>query len=466
MNVQLENLPNCITSLRVEVPSDKVSTQWNSIAGEYARQVRLPGYRPGKAPRMVVEAKFKKEIHDEVRTRLISEAVRTAVQENNLRVLSVDEVQDFEFGEDKSASFTASLITEPAFDLPEYKGIALETESAEVTDADVDAALERFRDDAADYSDAPERPAAQDDYAVINYSSTLEGKPLHEVIPAAKQLSEGIDFWVRLTDEAFLPGFSAQLVGAKPNETREFDLEVPADFPLPELAGKTVHYTVTLLSLKDKELPALDDAFAATVIKDKTLEELRTIVRDELGRQKARTIEGKKRNDLVEALLSKVECELPERFVQRETYRILTQLVEENQQRGIPDEVITSNRDQLLASASAGARDRLKSTFLLLRIAGEEKIAITRGEFDRHLQMLAARNNRPVEKLRKEMEKENALERFHEDLLIGKTLDFLVANASVSTKPAAAEAESAPSVENTEAAQTAEAPATEENKEA
>src|SRR5438105_2405242 len=235
MNVELDTLPNCLATLHVEVPADEVAKVWDSIAREYAQYARIPGYRPGKAPRGVVEGKFKKEIREQVQQKVLSESYREAIKEKNLRALAVENVEDIEFGEDKSIKYTATVVTAPEFELPEYKGIPVEVNPAIVSDEEVDEALENLRNHQADFEDVPERGLQMDDYAVIDYTGTIVGKLVQDVFPkAGKPLSTGADFWLRLTPESFFPGFSDQLAGANVGDSREFDIEVPADFQLGE----------------------------------------------------------------------------------------------------------------------------------------------------------------------------------------------------------------------------------------
>ncbi|MEI7958025.1 MAG: trigger factor [Verrucomicrobiota bacterium] len=433
MNVQLENLPNCITTMRVEVPAEKVTASRDALIREYSQHAKLPGFRPGKAPRAVVETKYKKEIADELRSRLISDSCRAAIVENKLRVLQISNVEDVEFAPDQTLSFTATVVTTPEFELPEYKGLKIELPASEVTEQDIDEGIERLRDQAADFVDVTDRALAMDDFAVVTYTGTIDGKPADEVVPAAKVLAANTDFWIKLTADTFLPGFSEQIVGAAVGETREFDLTVPADFAVADLASRTLHYSVTLNSIKSKVMPELDDAFAATLAPGKTLAEVRELIRGEITRQKSVEQENEKRGRIMKQLLSKVECELPEGMVANETQRIFAEVIRENQNRGVPEEVIQNSQAELRATAGETARERLKGTFVLIRIADAEKITVTREEFNRRIAMMAMRYQMPVEKLQKELEKREALESINEEILTGKVLDFLLANASVET---------------------------------
>ena len=185
-------------------------------------------------------------------------------------------------------------------------------------------------------------------------------------------------------------------------------------------------------------MPALDDAFAATVVKGKTLADLRTLAREELSKQKIADTEASKRSALMAQILSQVECELPVEMVRTQTRRILSDIVRENQERGIADEVLKENEQQILGTASQNAREQLKGTFVLLRIAELEGITVTQQEFNQRIFQLAARYDMKPQKLLKELEKRNAVDQITEEILTAKTLEFLASNASVTTIPAGA----------------------------
>lgn len=432
MNVELENLPNCITTMRVEVPADKVTKAWEKTAREYAQHAKLPGYRPGKAPRAVVEAKFKKEIKEEVQNRLLSESYREAIQEKKLRVVSLTDIEEVDFGSDKPLRFTATLVTAPEFELPEYKALAVELPSVEVTDGDIDATLEHLREQSADFVDIAGRPLQMDDFAVVTYTGTIDGQPVHEAVPAAgKALSGNTDFWIRMTPDSLITGFAQALVGAAAGESREFDIDVPADFAISSLAGHKIHYAVTVNTLKEKVLPLVDDAFADKVAPGKTLAEVRELVRAERLRQKTMEVEQEKRSQIMSQLLAKVECELPESMVHSETRRMLSEIVRDNQSRGVPDDLLKEKHEELIAAATQSARDRVKGTFILVRIAESEKISVSREEVDRRIVTMSAHYGMTPEKLRKELEKADSFGKLSEEILTGKVLDFLASSVSV-----------------------------------
>ena len=433
MNVQVENLPNCITTLRVEVPAEKVSQAWESIAADYARYARIPGYRAGKAPRGIVEKKFQKQIREELEKKLLSESCREAISEKKLRVISMADVEGVEIADDKTMRFTATLVTAPEFELPDYKAIPVSVSPAEVSAADIDESIENLRNQAADFTDVTERELRMEDFAVIDFTGAVVADPASpEAAPKTPgPLSGNKDFWINLKPGQFFPGFCEQLAGAKPGETREFELDVPADFPAKDIAGHKIGFNVTIKTIKQRELPELNDAFAEKIIPGKTLEALRELAGQELKAQKESAVAREKRDKIMSHLLSKVECELPQNLVRHETRRILSEIVRENQMRGVADDVLKENEKQILGTAAQGARERLKGTFILTRIAEVENITVTREEFNGRLNAMAARYRMTPDKVRKELEKNNALDQIGEEILSAKVLDFLVSNASV-----------------------------------
>src|SRR5258708_39402431 len=211
MKVEIEKQPGSISTQHIELPSDEVSKEWDSIANNFARLAKIPGYRPGKAPRSVIEKRFRKEIHDELTKKLVSKSYYDAIEKKQLRVVSLTNLEDVQFGEDKSMRFRATVVTAPEFKLPEYKNIPVQLPPTDVKKEDVDLALERLRDQSADFVDVPERGIEMEDFVVIDFEGTVDAQPISEVAPqASKTLSGGKKFWMRVSPANFLPKFSEQ----------------------------------------------------------------------------------------------------------------------------------------------------------------------------------------------------------------------------------------------------------------
>ena len=436
MNVEVENLPNCIASLHIELPSDFVTKEWNEVVKGFRQVARIPGFRPGKAPQNVVEAKFRKEIQEELTKKLVSETTREAIREKGLKVLSISEVEGLELTPERVMRFTATLITSPEFELPEYKGILVKVPPNEVTDQQIEQKLQKLRERHATFSDVEGRALEMNDFAVIDYATTLEGRPLLEVeAKAPKILGGGADFWIKLDENTFLKGFSDRLFGMQTGETRDFDLTVPDDYVVPEVAKRVLDFKVTLKGIKSMQLPELTDEFASQVVQGLTLDNLKVTLREQLVLEKEQRTQTLKQNQIIDYLASHVECELPQSYVKDETRRIMSEIVQHNQMRGISEDVLRENQKDIISAASRNARDRLKANFILSRIAEKEGIEVKPQELRERVQVLANQYRVKFEKMMSDLEEKRAIGQVREEVLIGKVLDFLTSNANVEIVP-------------------------------
>lgn len=441
MKIEVEQQPDSVSTLQIELPPEQVSKEWNAIADNYARHARIAGYRPGKAPRRIVEAKYRKEIQEELTKKLVSQSYRDAISEKELRVVSLTNVEDVEIADDKTMRFRATVITAPEFELPDYKNIKVQLPPAEVSEEEVNAALERLREQSADFVDVqPERALQMEDFAVIDFEATIDGKPVSEIAPdASKNLQGGKKFWLRMAPDNFLPNFCEQLVGQNKEETRLVIVTFPQDLPVKELAARKADYAVTLREIKEKVLPEVNDAFAAKLVKDKTLADLRHMLEHDLEHEKEHAIEQAKESQIIKALHDRTQFDLPSQLVRGETRRALGELVQRNRERGVPDEMLKSKEKELVEGAGSLAAHRLKTNFILHRIAEQESIEVKREELDERIRRQASQHNLSVEKVRREMEERDGLNGLVEEILLGKTIDFLKANVSVEKTPASDE---------------------------
>ena len=441
MKVEVERQPGSVSKLQIELPAEEVTREWDAIANSFARFAKIPGYRPGKAPRSVVDKRFRKEIQDELTKKLISKSYHQAVEQEQLRVASLTNIEDIQFGEDKSMRFRAIVVTAPEFEVPDYKSIPVQLPDTKVSEQEVEAALERLRDQSADFIDVPERELQMGDFAVLDFEGSIETKPISEIAPqASKNLQGGKKFWLHLAPENFLPKFCEQLIGQKPGETRLVIVNFPHDFTVKELAGKKADYAATLREIKQKVLPAMDDALAAKLVPGKTLPDLRQMIEHDIEHAKEHDAERAKEAQIVKYLHERIQFDLPPALLQNETRRALAELVQRNRERGVTDEMLKEKEKELIDAAAGMAAHRLKTNFILHRIAEDENIQVTKEDLDLRVRQEATRYDMSPEKMRKELQQRNALDDVSEQLLLGKTLDFLKANVSI-------ELTQAPSVE-------------------
>jgi len=351
-------------------------------------------------------------------------------------VLSISEVDDVEFTPEKSMRFTATLITLPEFELPDYKGITVKVPPGEITDQELDTGIQNVRERHATFSDVEGRTLEMGDFAVIDYATTLNGQALLEAEPKApKMLAGGKDFWVKLNDNSFLKGFSDQLVEMRTGEVREFDLTIPDDYPMAELAAKTLRFNVTLKGIKSMQLPELTDEFAGQVASGLTLEKFKDVLKEQLAAEKVRRLRTIAQNQIIDYLVSRVECELPQSYVKDETRRIMSEIVQQNQMRGISEDMLRENQKNIISAASRNAKERLKANFILTKIAEKEGIEVSGQDLKERVQVLANQYRLSFDKMMSELEEKRAIVQVREEVLMGKVLDFLTSNANVEIRP-------------------------------
>ncbi len=440
MNVSVEKKPNCLTVLSIEMPAERVASERKKVTDEFVRHARVPGFRPGKTPRSVIESRFAKGIREELEDQLLRDGLREAIADQGIVYLSVEHVTGKEMTPEGGFRFEATLVTEPEFELPDYSKIPLEIAREPITEEMVDKFLESLREAHATFDLVEGRAAALGDFAVITYAGRMEGVPLAEVIAdVPAQIAGKRNAWLLLTEDALAPGFAAQIVGSEPGANKSFPLVFPEDFVVESLRGKTVDYEVTLHSINAKNLPEWNDELAAKIEPESpTLEALRRSTRERYEKAVDSQFEGRKRQEAVRFLLQKFECDLPERYVHGESLEILRDIVQENLARGISSEELQKNEDELVGLARESARERVRRNFLLLRIAKAEKIEATQEELAAFAVTLAQQYEIPTKKFLADLKKRNGFEALWEQILIRKTLDFLTGRVVLTSPDAAA----------------------------
>jgi trigger factor len=273
----------------------------------------------------------------------------------------------------------------------------------------------------------------------VNYTGTSEGKPLTEIAPTARGLTEQKGFWVEVKPDSFIPGFAQQLIGAKAGDKRTVNVDFPADFVTPQLAGKKGTYDVEVVEVKEKTLPELNDAFAKTYGAD-DLEKLRSGVRQDLQNELNSRQKRSIRNQIVKAISEKVSFDLPESTLQVETRNVVYEMVSENQRRGVPKELMEQKKDEIYNAAQGIAKERLKISFVFHKISEKEGIRAEQHEMNTRITLMAQANQMAPQKFLQELEKRNGVAEVYQQIIHEKVLDFLHENAKIEDVPAGATA--------------------------
>jgi trigger factor len=444
MNIVVEKQPKCIAVLNVVVPAADVAAKRTKIASTYASQAKIAGFRPGKAPKNVVQQRFGKQIFEELTDALFGEACDQVLEKENLKVLDFGFPDNLNERPDGSIAFETKLILAPEITLPEYKGIEVKAPSAEITDEELNAQLQELRERLAEFEDVDGRPLQADDIAVVDFTTTCGGLPLTEVIGDKGQyLAKRENHWLPVKEGAFLPGYAVQLTGLNIGDEKAVTISLGEDFPFEELRGKEITLQTTLQGIKANKLPELDDAFAEKLLPGKTLVELKDLISGNMTLEKAKQISEFKVNQIVDHLNKSVSFELPEEIVLRETQSQADSLVEEGSKHGASEKEMMERQEEIFSLATERAVKNLRTNFLLQEIAAAEKITVPDSDLFAHISRIATARKEPIKKVIKDLQRTRGIQSISRSLLIGLTIDFLVEHANVK-EVSAEELEAAP----------------------
>lgn len=431
MKVVVEEAGPCRKKLRIEVPAADVAKEYEEVLSAFAKGAKIPGFRPGRAPRDLVARRYAKDIAGELRNSLVPSSYHKAIEENKIDAVAVIDIeepppasplQDF--------AFTVTVDVPPDFTLPEYKGIPVRAAEVAVTDEQVKETIDGLRRQAARYDDVTDRPVQRGDLVQVDFEGVLDGKPIEEIGGKAKGLGKGADHWVSADPDAFPPGFGEGLEGAAIGETRTIRSAYRENFPVPELAGKTADYTVSVKALRQPVLPEMDAEFlkrfdveSADALTARVREQLEAAAK---GRDRAR-----RRDEAIAHLLSRTPMDLPASLVQRQTERNVYNLVRSSIRQGAVENQIVENKSKIFESANRSATEMLKLRYVLHRIAEAEKVEVPDGDVAADIVRQAQQAGVDPAGLVKRMKDDGSFDEVRSDLREAKALDLVVDLASV-----------------------------------
>jgi trigger factor len=408
-------------TVRVEIPSEVVSTEIDRIARDYSRKARVPGFRPGKTPPRVIKQRFKDQILHDVAHDLIPRAVDDALREGGLEAVDTPDVRDVTIEEGQPLTFTASFDTVPAFDPGDLSTIAFRRASSGINDESVQLALQRLRDRAARYEPVEGRGVDHGDTVVLD----LERQETNGPPDVHKDVS------IELGAKANPPGFDEQLLGLEIGATKTFTVHYPPDYPIGELAGTDVSYTVAVKGLKRRVLPELDDEFAKDLGEFDTLDALTARVRGDLEHEATHAAEREDRAELMKQLATRLPFEVPASMIQREVDRRLEEfarrLIDQNidpRQAGIDWNAFRDSQREV-------AREAVAAALVLDEITRREQIDVTDAEVEREVERYAERTGRTPAAVRAALENEGGLSRIYAGLRREKSVDFVKSRATI-----------------------------------
>jgi trigger factor len=448
VEVTITDLSPCKKQLRIEIDAETVNAKFDAVAKDFRRHAHLPGFRPGKAPLANVMRSYGDKIGEEAKRTLMSDSYAKALKENELRPVIMPEVEELQFGHGKPFQYLATLEVTPAFEMPEYIGIEVEKERRSVNDADIAKALDTLREQRVSYADM-DRPAVEEDFIVVNFTGTIDDKPITDLIKVARGLTEQKNFWLHKTQNPLIPGTVEALIGSSKGDKKTVTVTIPDDFVYEEIVGKEAKYEIEVVQVKEKSLPELDDKFAkgfGAESMDKLREGVENDLKNELEYSKKKSI----RNQCVDKLLGAVNCDLPETIVNEATRAAVHNIVQQNHQRGVGKEIIEENKDKIYANAKTDAEVRVKANYILSKIAEKEGIKVTDQELSRQVAAMAAQQKVKPQKLAQQLKDNGTIYQVQEEIMNAKVIDLLEEKAKVTEIDPKPEAEHAHSHEHGE----------------
>lgn len=431
MEYKVEELSPVKRKVTVDVSVEEVHAALAATVALYRKSAEIKGFRKGKVPSAVVEGKFRKQIYGEATTDLINYHINDILGEMKLSPLSRIDVDAKEMERDENFSYSFSFEIAPSFDLPEYKGLAVEEEDVVVDPKQVDDVIERIRQNMAKtVIIKEERPVVNGDIAVIDFQAFQDGVVMEGV--AANK------FELPLGEGNSLPEFEDIVIGMTPGETKENELTFPADFINDKLAGQTVSMQVTLHAIKVRNLPEVDDDFAELAGGYSSVQDLKDAIEKSYVSTRKQLVKGDAQKKLLDGIKAEVSFELPQSIVEEQIDKQIVELQGKLERQGKSLDSLGRTPAELREDLRSQAEDVVKSSLVLLAIASAEDLTVDPQEVDLVLQKMAASTGQDFHSIKDYYEQHNLMIPLKDRVLADKAMELIYENATVTTVPPAA----------------------------
>ena len=425
MSLQVEKLEKNMAKLTIEVPADDLEKALQSAYMKQKNKISLPGFRKGKVPRQMIEKMYGAEIfYDDAANELIPKAYAEAYDEAELDIVSRPEINVVQIEKGKPFIFTADVVTKPEVTLGEYKGLEIEKVSTRVTQKEVDAKIQEEAEKNARTITVTDRPVQDGDEVILDFEGFVDG--------VAFEGGKGENYPLTIGSGSFIPGFEEQLVGAEAEKEMEVKVTFPEDYHAEDLKGKEAVFKCTVHEIKAKELPEIDDEFAAEVSEFDTLEEYKADIKAKIKDQKASEGKRKQEDQAVDAAVKNAQYEIPQPMIETQVMQMADDFAQRIQSQGISLEQYFQftgmTADKMMDELRPQAIKRIETRLVLEAIAKAENIEISDEKLDEELAKMAENYKMEVDKL-KEFMGENEKKQMKEDMAVQEAVTFLVENA-------------------------------------
>ena len=425
MSLQVEKLEKNMAKLTIEASAEDLEKAIEKAYQKQKKQISIPGFRKGKVPRQMVEKMYGKAVfYEDAANELIPDAYEKALEECEEDIVSSPKIEVTQIEAGKPFVFTATVALKPEVKLGKYKGVKVDKIDVEVTDADVDAEINKEREKNARNITVEDRPVKDGDITTLDFEGFVDG--------VAFEGGKGENYPLTIGSGAFIPGFEEQLVGAEIGKEVEVNVTFPEDYQAEELKGKAAVFKCTIKEIKEKELPELDDEFASEVSDFSTLAEYKADVKGKLEEKKAKEAKDAKEAAVIEAIVKDSDMQIPDAMLETQQKQMIDEFAQRIQMQGLSiDQYFQftgSSYDKMLEQVKPQAEKRIKSRLVLEAVVAAEKIEVTDEDYEEELKNMAEAYQMEVDKV-KELLPEKSAGQIKKDIAVRKAAEFVVENA-------------------------------------
>ena len=392
----------------------------DEVYDDIRKVAKIPGFRPGNAPRDLLEKHYSKSAEEEILKKLVPKGYKKALETHKISPLGVPRIFNIVFEKDKLLTFEAEVDIQPNIRLRKYKGIEVTKKRISVSKEEKDEAVERLRNMYVTHRDA-DRPVQKGDYAVCDIEAFGEGKPISK---------KNNNLWILADKEASLLGMGEKLIGLTKGQMKEIDTTLPQDYPDKKYAGKAAKFKILVNSVKEKVLPEMDSEFCKK-LNVENAEVLAREIESQLFLRKENDLKIRMKNQILERLLRDTRFAVPSSLVRRQKEIFTKQLKDELQRKGLAKDDIEKKEKEFSGKIEKDAEGRVRIYFILDDIALKEKIDVTDEDVEGRIKSVAIQTGKPFEEVKKYYEKENLLGGLAEEIKETKVLDLLLKHADV-----------------------------------
>jgi trigger factor len=419
MKTEIANVSDVERRVTVELDADQVANSIDKAYKNLQKKARLPGFRPGKAPLSILQKHFKAQVEEEVISELVQKSFPEVMEQQDLTPVSRPKVENGVLEKGKTFSYTVAIEVKPTIDIKDFTGLKIERPQPEASDEDINEELERSRASYADMQERSDRATQAGDHITFD----LEGFIGEEPYMGGKKT----DYFLELGKDMLLPGFDENMIGLNPGDTKEFSLEIAADYGDAQVAGKTIAFKVDLKTIKEKVLPELTDDFAKDVGEYENLEQLKDAARTSINQRKRQESETRVRDQIFDALIEKNPFTVPQGMVEMQAQNMLQEVQRMFQQQGMDISEMGQSQAQMLANYKEPAEKRVRSGLLLEAVAKKENIKAEDDDYEKQYEELAGTYNEKVETIKANINKDQ----IESQIMERKTIDFILSSAEI-----------------------------------